>query len=76
VKQIPPEGAASPTDGPDGPQSDGAEAEQPPAAEVESDVDPLPQRIRRRTRSSSSKPDARPTDDGVLDRLLTRLREI
>ena len=75
MKPIPPEGAASPTDGPDGPQSDGAEAEQPPAAEVESGTDPLPQRIRRRTRSSS-KPDAQPTDDGVLDRLLTRLREI
>jgi hypothetical protein len=75
VNPIPPEDAASPTDGPDGPPSDGAETEQPPAAEVEPRVDPLPQRIRRRPRGSSAR-DARPTDDGTLDRLLTRLREI
>ena len=75
MNPIPPEGAASPTHGPDGPQSEGAEVEQPPAADVESGVEPLPQRMRRRTQASS-KPDTRPTDDGMLDRLLNRLREI
>jgi hypothetical protein len=72
VNPIPPEGEAS---SPDGAPPDGAETGQPAGPDVESGVAPLPQRIRRRTQASS-KPDVRPTDDGTLDRLLSRLRDI